>query len=209
MEFAKKIIPILAVCFLGAPILLLTSSLFEGIVEDDLFKQGVIGQYGGILLTGANLTLAFIIGKRKPKLGIASLVVGTIGGIACASGYMVMYSYEIASTIKSFDARELMIQLTESPEPKMFVGGIIGLFVPVSFILNGIGLLASKVEPKSSAIFLILAGIGFFIGQGVFAISVIISPIFMALGFFSLWLRIQKSDNWTEYLTPTTIANRT
>jgi hypothetical protein len=199
MEFAKKIKPILAVCFMGTPILLLISSLFEGIVEDDLFKQGVFGQYGGILLTGVNLTLAFIIGKRKPKLGLFSLIVGTIGGIASASGYMVMYSYDIASTIKSFDARELMIQLTESPDPKMFIGGIIGLFVPISFILNGMGLIVSKVEPKASAIFLILAGIGFFIGQGVFAISVIISPICMALGLIPIWIRIQKSENWIEY----------
>ena len=199
MEFVKKIKPILAVCFIGAPILLLISSLFEGIVEDDLFKQGLFGQYGGILLTGVNLTLALIIGKRKPKLGLFSLVVGTIGGIASASGYMVMYSYDIASTIKSFDARELMIQLTESPDPKMFIGGIIGLFVPISFILNGIGLIVSKAEPKISAIFLILAGIGFYIGQGVFAISVIISPICMTLGFIPIWIRIHKSDNWIEY----------
>ena len=199
MEFAKKIKPILAVCFIGAPILLLISSLFEGIVEDNLFKQGVFGQYGGILLTGVNLTLAIIIGKRKPKLGLFSLIVGMIGGIASAAGYMVMYSFDIASSIQDFNSRELMIQLTESPDPKMFIGGIIGLFVPISFILNGVGLLVSKVQPKASPIFLILAGIGFFIGQGIFAVSVIISPIFMAFALIPIWIRIQKSDNWTEY----------
>jgi len=199
MEFLKKIKPVLAVCFIGAPILLLISSLFEGIVEDNLFKQGVFGQYGGILLTGVNLTLAFIIGKRKPKLGLFSLIVGTIGGIASAAGYMVMYSFDIASSIQDFNSRELMIQLTESPDPKMFIGGIIGLFVPISFILNGVGLFVSKVQPKESPIFLILAGIGFFTGQGVFAVSVIISPIFMALALIPIWIRIQKSDNWSEY----------
>ena len=136
MEFSKKIKPVLAVCFIGAPILLLISSLFEGIVEDNLFKQGVFGQYGGILLTGVNLTIAIIIGKRKPKLGLFSLIVGMIGGIASAAGYMVMYSFDIASSIQDFNSRELMIQLTESPDPKMFIGGIIGLFVPISFILN-------------------------------------------------------------------------
>lgn len=199
MEFSKKLKPILAVCFIGAPILLLISSLFEGLLEDNIFKQGVLGQYGGILLTGVNLTLAFIIGRRKATLGLVSIIIGTIGGIASAAGYMVMYSFDIASSIQAFNSRELMIQITESPDPKMFIGGIIGLFVPISFILNGIGLLVSKVEPKASAIFLILAGIGFFIGQGVFAISVIISPIFMALGLIPIWIRIQKSDNWTEY----------
>ena len=199
MEFVKKIKPILALCFIGAPTLLLISSLFEGIIEDDIFKQGVFGQYGGILLTGVNLTLAFIIGKRKPNFGLFSLIVGTIGGIASAAGYMVMYSFDIASSIQDFNSRELMIQLTESPDPKMFIGGIIGLFVPISFILNGVGLLVSKVQPKASPIFLILAGIGFFIGQGVFAISVIISPIFTALALISIWIRIQKSDNWSEY----------
>ena len=199
MEFSKKIKPVLAVCFIGAPILLLISSLFEGIVEDNLFNQGVFGQYGGILLTGVNLTLAFIIGKRKPKLGLFSLIVGMIGGIASAAGYMVMYSFDIASSIQDFNSRELMIQLTESPDPKMFIGGIIGLFVPISFILNGVGLLVSKVQPKASPIFLILAGIGFFIGQGIFAVSVIISPIFMAFALIPIWIRIQKSDNWTEY----------
>lgn len=199
MEFLKKIKPVLAVCFIGAPILLLISSLFEGIVEDNLFKQGVFGQYGGILLTGVNLTLAFIIGKRKPKLGLFSLIVGTIGGVASAAGYMVMYSFDIASSIQDFNSRELMIQLTESPDPKMFIGGIIGLFVPISFILNGVGLFVSKIQPKASPIFLILAGIGFFIGQGVFAVSVIISPIFMALALIPIWIRIQKSDNWSEY----------
>ena len=199
MEFSKKIKPVLAVCFIGAPILLLISSLFEGIVEDNLFKQGVFGQYGGILLTGVNLTLAIIIGKRKPKLGLFSLIVGMIGGIASAAGYMVMYSFDIASSIQDFNSRELMIQLTESPDPKMFIGGIIGLFVPISFILNGVGLLVSKVQPKASPIFLILAGIGFFIGQGIFAVSVIISPIFMAFALIPIWIRIQKSDNWTEY----------
>jgi hypothetical protein len=199
MEFSKKLTPVLTICFVGAPILLLISSLFEGLVEDNIFKQGVLGQYGGILLTGVNLTLAFIIGKRKATLGLFSIIVGTIGGIASAAGYMVMYSFDIASSIHAFNSRELMIQLTESPDPKMFIGGVIGLFVPISFILNGIGLLVSKVEPKVSAIFLILAGLGFFIGQGIYAISAIISPIFMALGLISLWIRIQKSGNWTEY----------
>lgn len=196
MEFVKKIKPLLAICFIGAPILLLISSLFEGIVEDDLFKQGVFGQYGGILLTGVNLTLAFIIGKKNPRLGLFSLIAGTIGGIASASGYMVMYSYDIASTITSYDARALMIQLTESPEPKMFIGGIIGLFVPISFILNGIGLMVTRVEPKISSFCLILAGIGFFIGQGAFAISVVISPIFMACSLIPIWIRNQNSENW-------------
>ena len=191
MNFQSSISRIFKISLVLAPVFLLFAALCDGPVKDDLFLQGVLGQYGGMFMVAANVAIAQMIANRKPMLGLISLIAGFIGAYATAAGHMSYFTLEIAGEFNEFDARALLVEMSENPVPKMMVGGWVGLFMPLSLILNGIFLLSSKLGPMWAAIALILAGPAFFIGQGLFALSVIIAPALIFISFMGLYGRIK------------------
>ena len=191
MNFEISIARIYKISFLLAPVLLIIGALFDGVVKDDIFLQGVFGQYGGMFLIAANIAIAHLIARKKNNLGLISLIAGFIGAYATAAGHMSYFTLDIASELAEFDARALLLQLSENPVPKMMVGGWVGLFMPLSLVLNGIFLLWSKLGPKWAAACLLLAGPLFLLGQGVFALSVLLSPALILFAFLGLYQQLE------------------
>ncbi len=184
--YTRSVNRLIKICLILAPVFLIVSSLYDGLVKDDLFLQGVFGQYGGMFLIGANVAIAGWIGKSRASLGVVSLVLGVIGAFAAGAGNMALYTMEIIGELKGFEARELLFAMTEEPDPKQFAAGWVGLMMPLSLLANGIFLLIANVGKKWVALCILLAGVLFFLGQGVFALSVVLSPSLLLVAFFVL-----------------------
>lgn len=195
MTYTERLQPWITLSFFAGPILFFVAALFGDVVADSMAWQGIFGQYAGMFLIPVNLTLAYMIGQERPRLGVASAIVGLIGASMIVNAYGSYLTTSQLALLQGFDPRVTIEEVAYLFTTEMLLGGLIGLMVPISYMVLGAGLWLTKVTSRVSAVLIFLAGITFFLGQGVFTLSVIISPLFLLLGLLPIgWKRLTKKE---------------
>lgn len=182
MDFTQRLSRWIGIAFLAGPFLLLVSALFAGLVADNVTWQGIFGQYGGYFFVPINLTLAWLIARSRPKLGTICAIVGVVGAATIVSAFGQYFVIGMLGNRLAFDARNMLNDIAFNPTPEQLIGGLVGLLVPISLILSGVGLWLSRETPRYTAILLVTGGAAFFVGQGVGAVAEVVSPALLLLG---------------------------
>ena len=160
-----KLRPLVGALFLAGPALLIVSGVIAAVEPTDTSWQGVFGQFGAYCLVPTNLTLAWLIAQRRPNLGAVCGVVGWLGSAAAVQAFSGYFAIGLAGAHVGFDARATLAAMAEAPSVAMMVGGLVGLLVPTSMILLGIGLLVSGAASRVSGAFVACAGVVFVSAQ--------------------------------------------
>lgn len=166
-EYRRRIRPLVALAFVGAPLLLLASGTLAAVSGGDTTWQGVLGQFGGYLLVPVYLTLASMVGELRPRLGVAAAIVGLVGSAATIQAFAGYFAAGLLATFVGFDARDALAGMSAQPTPAQMAGGMVGLTVPLSMIFLGACGWITGVVSRLSAGCLILAGAVFMGSQAV------------------------------------------
>lgn len=181
--FSNLIRPWIAAAFFVGPVLLLISGVFAAIEPQDTTWQGVFGQFGAYCFVLSNLTLAWLVGRERPRLGLVCALLGWIGGAAMVQAFSGYFALGIAGAAAGFDPRATMVAMTEVPSPALMAGGMVGLTVPLSQVVLGVSLYVSGAVGRPSAALIAIGGLVFVGSQAVLNnTGEWISPLFFLAG---------------------------